>query len=135
MEFEKLEVQGNILAEVLWNSASVGSTKFYSQDNSELQLGLMSHKAGFIESAHYHPELDRARCATQQAFVVLQGRVLVDFFNPDGSVIKTYQLGFGDSILIKDGIHRIRVEEDSRCITIKQGPFLGPDVDKIEVTF
>ena len=135
MEFERLEVQGTVLAEVLWNSASVTSTKFYSADDSELQLGLMSHKSGFIEVAHYHPKLERASCATQQAFVVLQGVVFVDFFNPDGTVIKTYQLGFGDSILIKDGIHRIRVEEDSRCITVKQGPFLGPDIDKIEVTF
>lgn len=135
MSFEKLIQNDVVLAEVLWSSTKADSTTFFSSDEAPLQLGQMSHKSGFVEPAHYHPVLARKSCSTQQAFVVMRGKISVDFFNSDGSLIRTFDLEFGDAILISEGIHRIRVQEDSLCVTIKQGPFLGPDIDKIEVTF
>jgi hypothetical protein len=31
------------------------------------------------------------------------------------------------------GVHAIRVIEDMQCISVKQGPFLGVEFDKVEV--
>lgn len=134
MTFEILEHQGRLLAEVLFRDAENASTKFYSRSESAMQVGLMSHKAGFVESAHSHPEIDRERTSTQQAFVVIYGRILVDFFEVNGTLIRTFELVAGDTILIVDGIHRIRVLENSKCVTIKQGPFHAT-LDKIEASF
>jgi len=133
--FESLVWDGILLAEVLWSTAETIETKFYSDSESFLQLGLMTHAAGFIEIPHTHPEMYRGNLRTQQLFVVTRGLISVDFFTYSGQIIKEYQLRIGDSILIIDGVHRIRVHEDSRCITVKQGPFPGVDFDKIEVKF
>ena len=133
--FEKLIWEETLLAEVLWHHAETAATKFFSDSDSFLQLGLMSHQNGFVETPHTHPEMFRGNLRTQQLFVVTQGLVCVDFFTLQGDLIKTYNLEVGDAILIIDGVHRIRVIESSRCITLKQGPFLGVDLDKIEVQF
>ncbi len=42
-------------------------------------------------------------------------------------------LGPGDAIVLVHGVHSIRVIEDMQCISVKQGPFLGTENDKIIV--
>jgi hypothetical protein len=39
----------------------------------------------------------------------------------------------GDAILLVDGAHSVRVLEDMQCVSVKQGPFLGVEKDKIEI--
>lgn len=134
MTFEIVEHNGLRLAEILYSTAKAGSTKFYSEDNAALQLGLMTHSGGFVEAAHSHPVMNRESTSTQQAFVVLTGKILVDFFDSAGQIVSEIELSEGDTILIIQGIHRIRVLESSRCVTIKQGPFVAA-LDKIEAKF
>jgi len=134
MAFEIIEHNGLRLAEVLYSSEENDFTKFYSDDKAALQLGLMSHHEGFIEVAHSHPLIEREPTHTQQAFVVLKGKVIVDFFDFNGKVLREIELSKEDSILIIQGIHRIRVVENSKCVTIKQGPFISTH-DKIEAEF
>ena len=39
----------------------------------------------------------------------------------------------GDAIVLIHGVHAIRVVEDFQAISVKQGPFLGDEEDKVEV--
>jgi hypothetical protein len=39
----------------------------------------------------------------------------------------------GDAIVLIHGVHSLRVIEDMQCISVKQGPFLGTEYDKIIV--
>jgi hypothetical protein len=39
----------------------------------------------------------------------------------------------GDAIALIHGVHAIRVIGDMQCISVKQGPFLGTEHDKISV--
>jgi hypothetical protein len=39
----------------------------------------------------------------------------------------------GDAIVLIHGVHSIRVLEDMQCISVKQGPFLGTQYDKVLV--
>ena len=47
-----------------------------------------------------------------------------------GAAIKLRQ---GDAIVLIHGVHSIRVIEDMQCISVKQGPFLGTEYDKVIV--
>jgi hypothetical protein len=134
MTFEVVEYNGLRYAEILYKNADNESTKFYSNDDGALQIGLMSHPTGFIENPHSHPKVLRESTPTQQAFIVLSGKVDVDFYDSSGNVIREIHLSKEDAILIIQGIHRIRVIESSRCFTIKQGPFMAAR-DKIEAVF
>ncbi len=133
MSIEKVMVDDTLAAEILRGHADVNSTKFFSDAESALQLGLMKHATGFVEPAHYHNYLERARTSTQQFFIVLEGQVAVDFFNHSGELVSTSILDPLDSILLIEGAHRIRTIVESRCVTVKQGPFVSLEQDRVEI--
>ena len=133
MSFKQVICEGTLLAEIVLSEYEPDVTTFLSSPNSQLQLGVMSHPQGFVESAHFHPELNRGTCATQQFFVVTRGEIDLKFYTKDGFLHETVTLRVGDAALIIAGVHSIHVKENSRCLTVKQGPFLGAENDKIEV--
>jgi hypothetical protein len=111
----------------------VEKTTFFSENKSNLQIGVMQHPSNFVEPLHYHPILERNASETMQFFIVIRGEVIVEFFDDKLILIDSIVLQEGDSILIHSGKHRIKVSKESKCVTVKQGPFLGYELDKIEL--
>jgi hypothetical protein len=93
----------------------------------------LAHEAGFVEPPHYHREFERPIKDLQQMFVVQRGVVGVQLFSDDGELLREVELKAGDAIVLIHGVHAIRVIEDMQCISVKQGPFLGDQYDKVFV--
>ena len=66
-------------------------------------------------------------------FVVQRGVVEIQLYSDEGDLLREIEMRAGDAIVLIHGVHAIRVIEDMQCITVKQGPFLGPDKDKVFV--
>ena len=130
---EMIEYGGIRYAEVIRADTRVGKTTFFSPAGSSFQFGLLAHEAGFIEPPHYHRPFERTISDLQQMFVVQRGVVVVDLYTDDGNKLREITLRAGDAIVLIHGVHAIRVVEDMQCISVKQGPFLGPDYDKVNV--
>jgi hypothetical protein len=130
---ESIEYAGVRYAEVIRADARVSKTTFFSPAASSFQFGLLAHEAGFVEPAHYHRPFSRTIDDLQQMFVVQRGIVAVELFSDDGTRLREVILRVGDAIVLIHGVHAIRVIEDMQCISVKQGPFLGPDYDKVNV--
>lgn len=130
---ETVENNGTKYAEIIWAGTAVKETKFFSPANSSFQFGLLAHEAGFIEEAHYHQPIERRIEDLQQMFVVQRGVVAVDFYDEKGDRFREVILHAGDGIVLIHGTHSVRVIEDMQCISVKQGPFLGADKDKVNV--
>ena len=133
MSYEVIERDGVRYAEVLWADTRVEKTRFFSPAESSFQFGLLAHKAGFIEAPHYHHSVKREITDLQQMFVVQRGVVAVGFYAPDGTMFREVVLKVGDAINLMHGAHSVRVIEDMQCVSVKQGPFLGDQLDKIDV--
>ena len=133
MAIETIEYGGTKYAEVLWSSEVVEQTTFFSPPESSFQFGLLAHKAGFVEPPHYHAAIERTITDLQQMFVVQRGVVAVDLYADDGAHLREIVLRAGDAIVLIHGVHAIRVIEDFQAISVKQGPFLGTDKDKVVV--
>jgi len=133
MSFEVVEYNGVRYAEIIWANTSVEITRFFSPPQSSFQFGLLAHGAGFVETAHTHKPVVRTIRDMQQMFVVQRGVVAVDFFDEQGKLLREVKLGQGDAILLIHGAHSVRVLEDMQCVSVKQGPFLGADMDKVEL--
>lgn len=133
MAYETIEHDGILYAEVIWAGTTVPKSRFFSKETSSLQFGLLAHEAGFVEPAHHHHPVERRICDLQQMFVVQRGAVAVDFFTPDGEKFREVVLRAGDAINLVHGIHAVRVLEEMQCVSVKQGPFLGDQLDKINV--
>ena len=133
MDVEIIEHNGIKYAEIIRASVNVEHTTFYSPPESSFQFGLLAHKKGFVEPPHYHKPFVREIRDLQQMFVVQRGIVVVELYSDEKKLIREITLTQGDSIALIHGIHAIRVEEDMQCISVKQGPFLGDENDKIFV--
>jgi hypothetical protein len=128
---EVIERAGTTYAEVIRSGVELEETRFFSPAESSFQLGLLAHKAGFHEPPHVHAPAVRTIRDLQQMFVMQRGVVDVDFCADDGSVFRTIRLNPGDAIVLVHGAHAIRVIEDFQAVSVKQGPFLGDEHDKI----
>lgn len=133
MSFEAVEFNGIRYAEIIRADTKVEKTTFFSLPESSFQFGLLAHEAGFVEAAHYHPSVTREIRDLQQMFVVQRGIVSVELYSNEGQLLKEIILHPGDGIVLIQGVHAIRVIEDMQCISVKQGPFLGANSDKIVV--
>lgn len=133
MSVESIEYGGIKYAEVIWADTRVEKTTFYSPDESSFQFGLLAHEAGFVEAPHYHQTVGRTIDDLQQMFVVQRGRLVVELYDDDGGLLREIEMGPGDAIVLIYGVHALRVLEDMQCISVKQGPYLGEELDKIFV--
>ncbi len=124
MGLEVITHGGVRYAEIIRADVKVEKTTFYSPAESSFQFGLLAHEAGFIEPPHFHREFERTIKDLQQMFVVQRGVVGVQLFSDEGELLREVELRAGDAI---------RVIEDMQCISVKQGPFLGDQYDKVFV--
>lgn len=131
--FEIIERNGIRYAEVLRADVRAGTSTFVSPPGSSLQFGLLAHEAGFYEPPHTHKPARRLIQDVQQMLVVQRGVVAVEFYAEDGTMFRDVVLRQGDAILLVHGAHAVRVIEDMQCVSVKQGPFLGADNDKVPV--
>lgn len=134
MAVESVVWNGIRYAEVIWADTRVEKTTFFSPAESSFQFGLLAHEAGFVEPPHYHKPFPRPIDDLQQMFVVQRGVVAVDLYSDDGHRIRELTLRPGDGIVLIHGVHAVRVLEDMQCISVKQGPFLGTEYDKVIVS-
>ncbi|WP_448519210.1 hypothetical protein [Rhodoflexus sp.] len=134
-QVEIIEYNGIKYAEIIWADIRVTKTTFFSPPESSFQFGLLAHEAGFIEPPHYHKPFKREIMDLQQMFVVQRGVVVVELYSDEGELLREVTLRQGDGIVLIHGVHAIRVLEDMQCISVKQGPFLGDENDKVFVNF
>jgi hypothetical protein len=131
MSIETVEYQGTKFAQVILADTRVDRTTFFSPPESSFQFGLLAHEAGFIEPPHFHRVISRQIHDLQQMFVVQRGVVAVQLYADDKTLLREVILHAGDAIVLIHGVHAIRVLEDMQCISVKQGPFLGTEKDKV----
>ncbi|MCB0104076.1 MAG: hypothetical protein KDD74_18660 [Anaerolineales bacterium] len=132
---ETIDNNGKRYAEIIWATERVEKTTFFSPPESSFQFGLLAHEAGFFEPPHYHRPFTREINDLQQMFVVQRGVVAVQLYTDEGEMFREVVLKTGDAIVLIHGVHSLRVIEDMQCISVKQGPFLGTDYDKVNVEF
>jgi hypothetical protein len=133
MSIETIEQNGTRYAEIIWASTRVDKTTFFSPPESSFQFGLLAHEADFFEPPHYHRPFAREINDLQQMFVVQRGIVAVQLYDESGLMFREVILNPGDAMVLIHGVHSLRVIEDMQCISIKQGPFLGTEYDKVNV--
>src|SRR4051794_24796528 len=128
---EIVEHGGTKYAEIIWAGTRVKSTTFFSPPNSSFQFGLLAHEAGYAEEPHYHRSGLREIQDLQQMFVVQHGVVDVQLFTDAGELFREVRLQPGDAIVLIHGVHAMRVAEAMQALSVKQGPFLGDEEDKV----
>jgi hypothetical protein len=133
MSVETIEYNGVRYAEIIWADTRVEKTTFFSPPESSFQFGLLAHPKGFVEAPHYHKPVTRTITDLQQMLVVQRGSLALELYSDAGDRLREIVLRPGDAIVLIHGVHALRALEDYQCISVKQGPFMGTEQDKIPV--
>jgi len=117
-----------ISAEQLWNGTALN---FWSNDEDFIQVGTWTHPKGTILPAHTHNVFERSSFRTQEVVYVVSGSILAQLYSEDESLIAECVMREGELLVCLNGGHGYTIlEKDSRVLEIKNGPYLGPDLDR-----
>jgi cupin fold WbuC family metalloprotein len=117
----------DIYAIVLRREYTNSGPNFFTPGEFSQQLGMLIHPKGKIVKRHRHKLVKREIFRTQEVLVLLEGKIRVELFDDEGDKLKTVILKPGDAILLAQGGHKVKIQEDAKIIEVKQGPYAGFD--------
>jgi len=128
--------EGLVLARHIPASEAWGEgLKFFSPDSDYIQVGSWGYPAGKELLAHSHNEAHRDVAWTQEVLYIRRGRLRARVYTPDDQLLTTLEAGEGDVLVLLRGGHGYDILEDgTQVLEIKNGPYLGPDVDRRRLT-
>ena len=104
---------------------------FFSQDGDFIQVGVWGYGAGKELKAHIHNEVKREVLWTQEVLFVRSGKLRARIYNTQEELIKQLEVQAGDVIILLRGGHGYDIlEEGTQVLEIKNGPYVGADLDR-----
>lgn len=95
------------------------------------QVGTWWYAKGKKPRAHRHVINDRPNHLTQECVIVLHGSLRVDLYDEAGSVFHSEILRQGELMILLAGGHGYEIlEDDTKIIECKNGPFVSVEKDK-----
>jgi len=100
-------------------------------DNEYLQISARLLKSGTKVKAHKHLPIHRESDITQEAWVILEGKVKATIFDLDDSICDEVILEDGDCLVLFRGGHSLEVlDKNTIMYEFKTGPYFGFEKDK-----
>lgn len=117
----------HIPSEVAWQDG----LNFFSEDGDFIQVGAWGYGAGKELKAHIHNEVKREVLWTQEVLFVRSGKLRANVFNTKEEKVAELEVVAGDVIILLRGGHGYEILEDgTQVLEIKNGPYVGPDLDR-----
>ena len=129
MTIEKIFGSKHRFAIILRDGHEPDGTMFYTDKEDTFQLGTIKHETGYIELPHIHKKKEKLHLDVVESLHVVYGKVAADFFEDERKYSEVI-LNPGDTILLIEGTHRIRVLESFKGVKVKQGPYQSIEDDK-----
>ena len=107
-----------IPAEDAWS----GGLKFFSPDEDFIQVVTWGYDNGKELLAHTHNEVERNVLWTQEVLYIRKGRILVEVYDTNETVVDTWQASEGDVVILLRGGHGYQILEDgTQVLEVKNG--------------
>ena len=120
-----VEHEGQVLAVLVRQSTRPSETTFPCSPELAMQVGFVVYPKGGEVARHRHLPLERHLVGTSEVLVVREGACEVDIYDHGDTLMRTWALAQGDSVLILGGGHALRMTEDTVIFEVKQGPYTG----------
>jgi hypothetical protein len=114
-------------------ASSDAKYNFLTDSANPLQLGMNFYQAGEVIKAHYHLKRQIETNSVVQEFLLIgAGRAYLRLYDAaDQSEFTGRQLETGDMVLLLAGGHGLDVQDDTKIVEIKLGPYDGKTKDKV----
>lgn len=108
----------------------------FSKDDEFIQVVSWGHyeKGKYLQD-HYHNKFARNADRTYEAVYVVKGSIEARLLDLDLNYVETLVVKQGEILILLESAHGYTIlEEDTTVLEIKNGPFMGVDVDKTKFT-
>jgi hypothetical protein len=106
---------------------------FPSSDEENIQVGVWNYEKGKILDLHYHKDFSREATRTGEAVCVIRGSLVCNLYTKEGDFLVEIPVKESEVIIQYYGAHEYIIEEDSVIIEIKNGPYFGPEKDRVRI--
>lgn len=108
--------------------------QFVSSNDDFVQVGAWWYEKGKALPAHVHLEAPRQTKHTQEVIFVVNGRVRATIYSADRTPVEVIELKQGDAMVALRGGHGYEIlEEGTKVLEVKNGPYPGPEKDKARI--
>lgn len=116
-----------IIEENDWNDG----LSFFSEDNEFMQVGTWNYQSGTMLKPHIHNIVERKINRTQEVLFIKSGRIKASFYEENGEFITSENISSGNVVILLNGGHGYEIlEDDTKVLEIKNGPYLGAETDR-----
>ncbi len=104
---------------------------FFSKDGDVVQVGTWKYQKGKNLLAHIHNFVERKVDRTQEFVFVVKGAMKASVYDENESLIEEVVLNSGEGMILFSGGHGYDIlEDDTVVIEMKNGPYLGAEIDR-----
>jgi len=104
---------------------------FFSQDEEYVQVGSWGYDTGTALKPHVHNHVPREVTVTQEVLYVRRGSIKARIFGLQDQPIAEFDASEGDVVILLRGGHGYDIIEDgTQVLEVKNGPYLGAEVDR-----
>ncbi len=104
---------------------------FFSEDRDFIQVGEWNYNKDKDLLAHIHNEVPRTVTRTCEVLYVISGSIEAKIYSLEEKLIDTFKVNTGDILVLLECGHGYRtLEDNTRVLEVKNGPYLGAEVDR-----
>jgi cupin fold WbuC family metalloprotein len=129
-------VEPGLLLHLVNRLADINGRTDISPDDQFIQLATLRMEKGATFKPHKHiwKSTQYKQHIAQESWCVIQGRVLVSYYDTDGTFLTQKEIGPGDcSMTFQGGHNYLALEEDTVVYEYKTGPYYGHAMDKVQL--
>ena len=124
---------GKILSIVYRDEDWIEGLNFITPNEMFVQVGSWWYNKGKKLDSHVHKEFERKTMRTQEMTYVKKGSMRVLLYDESQKYLEDYILKEGDLAIFAYGGHGYEIlEDDTKIIESKNGPFIDVDTDKVK---
>lgn len=104
---------------------------FFSNDDEFIQVGVWNYDAQKDLLAHIHNEVERRVVRTYETLYVMSGSLEAHIFDMSEIQIASFVVRAGEILILLECGHGYKILEDhTKVLEIKNGPYLGAEIDR-----
>ncbi len=126
----KITVGDEVYAILVLQKKAKKGTTWIGEPYEPLQGSIMKYEKGKVFRLHRHILNPRMIQRTQEAFVVISGKIEVVMHDKNFKPIGSLQASAGDAIFIYRGGHEVKIIKDAVLYEIKAGAYTYVSDDK-----
>jgi hypothetical protein len=126
-----IEKDGIVLAKLIKPDDIKPGLNFFSDDSEFVQVGVWKYEKEKILLPHIHNCVERTINRTNEVLYIIKGKIEATIYTVQEKIVEKLVLESGDVLILLTSGHGYKIlEEDTRVLEIKNGPYLGAEVDR-----